>query len=365
MKKNLGNLILFFLPIYLFGSSLCDISTHIDKNKILVNEYTILTITAKQKDKHSAMFFEFINPKIDSVKFKLLNKIEKKDKHQDTFVTFRYKLIVKKSGNIEIPLSLKVKQASFESVNSFNTGSADELESLKTKDTIIKLSPIKIEVKDLEKKVQLIGDFKLTYKIDKKNAKAYEPIYASYDIKGKGTHQDIKTFFYDLNDVDIFLDKRGELGFDYVFISDKNFTIPAIKISCYSPSKKRYYSLNIPKNKITITKSDQKKLLDDTDSFPSSSYNLSEILVYFNALLIFIAGYLSSHFNLFKRVQKVQYRDDFKDKITECKNKKDLLKLLLSKNEKRYLPFIKELEECIYEGKKESLRSIKERLSKL
>ena len=365
MKKNLGRFILLFIPFYLFSSPLADLSFKLSKDEPFLNEQITLTLTAKQKDLSSAIFFEFIKPTSKDYDITLINKLEKRDANQAKIVTFSYKISPKRSGDIKIPLALKVKQASKESVSAFNTGSADELENLKTKDTLLDLNPIHLKVKELKKKVDFIGDFELTYKIDKTKAAAYEPIYASFDIKGEGSHNDIKKLFDDIKGVEIFLDKRGDLGFDYVFVSDKSFSLPPLKLSCYSPKKKRYYTLNSKNIDINIQKIDSSSLLDKSDSYPSSGVDISKILPYLNAILLFLAGYLSSHFNLFKKVQKVQKKDDFKDKIKECKDEKELLKLLLLQNQKRYTPFIEELEDMIYNSKKGSIRSIKDRLSDL
>jgi hypothetical protein len=365
MKKNLGRFLLLFIPIFLFSSPLADLSFKLSSDEPFVNEPITLTLTAKQKDLSSAIFFEFIKPTSKDYEITLINKIQNRDENQAKTVTFRYKILPKKSGEIKIPLTLKVKQASKDSVMAFNTGSADELENLKTKDTLLDLNPIHLKVKELKKKVDFIGDFELTYKIDKTKAEAYEPIYASFDIKGVGSHNDIKKLFDDIKGVEIFLDKRGDLGFDYVFVSNKSFSIKPIKLSCYSPSKKRYYTLKSKKIDVTIEKIDSTSLLDKSDSYPSSGFDIDKVLPYLNAILLFLAGYLSSHFDLFKKVQKVQKNDDFKDKIKECKDEKELLKLLLSQNQKRYTPFIEELEDMIYRSKSGSIRSIKDRLSDL
>jgi hypothetical protein len=364
MKKNLGRLLLLLLPIYLFSSPLSDISFKLSKSDPFINEEITLTLTAKQKDLSSAMFFEFIKPKSKDYDISLINKVQKRGNTQEKIVTFRYKILPKSSGDIEIPLTLKVKQASNASVTAFNTGSADELENLKTKDTLLDLKPIILKVKKLDKKVDFIGDFELTYKIDKTKANQYEPIYASFDIKGSGSHNEIKTLFKDMQGVEIFLDKRGELGYDYVFVSNKNFSLTPLDISCYSPTKKKYYKLTTKKIDLEIQNIDSNTLLDDNDSYPSS-FEIGKILPYINAILLFLAGYLTSHFGLFSRSKKVKKVDNFKDKITSTKDEKELLKLLLSQNDRRYSPFVEELEDMIYRSKRGSLRLIKDRLSDL
>jgi hypothetical protein len=52
-------------------------------------------------------------------------------------------------------------------------------------------------------------------------------------------------------------------------------------------------------------------------------------------------------------------------KIKKAKDEKELLKVLLSSHESGYKPYIRQLEESIYEQKKCDFSKLKEELSKL
>ncbi len=368
MKYTLGKLLLFLIvAIKLVANDLCDVSVTVSKKDPFINEEIKLKVQAIQKKSDNAMFFEFLYPKSSDYKITLINKTAQKATSKDQKVVFNYRLKPLRSGTIKIPFSLKVREASFDSVNSFNTGSADELEDLQTKDTILKIEPLILEVKDLKKRVDFIGDFKISSSISSTKTVSYKPIYINYKITGSGSYNDISDLFGEIKGVEKFLQKRGDLEFDYAFSSKSDFTIPSINLSCYSPAKDSYYVLKTPSYKVEVEKIDPTTLLDSKDSFEDDSIKLKEFLLYISFIITFVAGYLSKKFDLFdlSRYKKAQKESSFEKKIKSSQDKKGLLKLLLSQNRDDLTPFIDELERSIYEDKSIDLKNIKERLLKL
>jgi len=364
MKKSLGSIIFLTLFISrLIAGDIFDIDYSLSKDSPYVNEEIVLNITLKKKRfKKSATFFDVILPKSDILKFKLLSKDEDTTKH---LIKFKYLVKPLKSGRYKIPISIRVKEADIESVNDFTTGSFDEMDFLHTKNSIVKLKPISIDIKDLKQKVDFIGDFKIVSKIDKQNVAQYQPVYINYKIEGKGSYNKIDDLFKDIKGVDKFLQKSGDLEFEYAFSSDKNFTIPSVEILCYSPKKDRYYKLTTPPYKIEVTPINSNQIVDKKDSYPSKAFDISSFLPYIYALIIFMAGYLSKKYEIFDiKRDKKESKDSFKEEISKTKTPKELLKLLLSKDTKRYQKSIEELEQIIYQKGSNSFRSIKERLLK-
>jgi hypothetical protein len=362
MKRNLIKFILLLtITINGFANDLCDINVSISKSDPYLNEEIILTLTAKQKKFDNAMFFDVRIPKSKNYQVKLLSKDDRYKKSAKE-AYFKYQLKALHSGKINIPISLLVKEASHESVKSFSTGSFDELEFLNTKDTLIKLKDIELNVKKLKQKVDFIGDFHIRCQIDKTHAKAYEPIYLTCKISGKGSHNTIAKLYPKIDGADIFLEKRGDLEFDYAFSSDKNFTIPALKIAAFSPKEDRYYHLQTSPYKIEIDSIDTQNILDNKNSYPIKSFDLKNLLPYLYGLLLFFAGYLSGRFQLFEFKQKRKKSEsNLSKKIKNVKNKKELLKLLLSNDEHLFLEEIEELEKALYEKKRINLKAIKEK----
>jgi hypothetical protein len=105
--------------------------------------------------------------------------------------------------------------------------------------------------------------------------------------------------------------------------------------------------------------------LDEKDSYPTSAFDLSSFISYIYGSLFFVAGFLVSKFELLRYLKKESTFNPMIKKIESSKDEKALLKLLLSSNKKEYKPYIKQLEESIYEQKKLDFRKLKDELSKL
>ena len=365
MKRSLGKIItLILLPLFVLANELCDVSISVDKKNPFVGEEIVLKIEAIQKKLENAMFFDFKIPKSDKYSIKLISKTDQTKGDERKFTKFIYRIKPLQEGNLSIPLSIIVKEANKASVKDFVTGSFDELEMLNTKNTTLKFNPLNLKVKPLKKGVEFIGDFTISSHIDKSKVATYEPVHITYTIKGNGSHNSIDDLFPDFNDSDKFLQKSGDLKFEYIFNSDRSFTIPSTNIKCFNPKTSSYYTLKTKPYHIEVSKIPQEKILDSQNSYPTSSFDLSKILPYLYGLLLFISGFLTCKFKLFSKTKVIHTNDSILEEIAKENNPKNLLKLLLSKDESRFDPFIDDLEALIYQ-KRGSFKEIKERLLKL
>ena len=365
MRRSLGRIVaLILLPLFVLANELCDVSVSVNKKDPFVGEEIVLSVEAVQKKLENAMFFDFKIPKSDKYTIKLISKTDHTKGDEKKITKFKYRIKALQEGKLSIPLSIIVKEANKESVKDFVTGSFDELEMLHTKDTTLKFKPLNLEVKPLKKGVEFIGDFKINSYIDKTKVAPFEPVHITYTISGRGSHNSIVDLFADYNGSDKFLQKSGDLKFEYIFNSDKNFTIPAVSIKCFNPKTSSYYTLKTKPYHIEVSKIKADEILDAKNSYPTNSFELSKILPYLYGVLLFVSGFLSCKFKLFSKTKVISTKESLKEEIAKENDPKTLLKLLLSKDEKALEPSINDLEALIYQ-KRGSFKEIKERLLKL
>ncbi len=368
MKKSLGSLLFLFLVPLMATSQLCDVNFTVSNPKPYVKEPVIITFHAAQKDHKEVMFFDLSIDKSPLFTLTLLEKKEHEVAYHDKYVTYTYQLFPLKEGNLTLPFKLKVSTASDKSVETFATGSRDVINPMLTDDYDIPIKALHLFVKPI-KAVDLVGDFTLKMQIDKKILRPFEQLNLNYTLQGKGYPANIPNLLPKIEGVEIFLEKNHPNKetdiYQYALIADKNFTIPALKLHCFSPKKRRYYTLQTNPTAIKVKAISQEALLDKHDSLPSTVSNFDWKNLFY-ALLIFIAGYLSATLHIFDFLKKSTTVDNpLKDDITQSKNPKALLQLLLSTKNRDYKPYIDTLEAHLYHDKPIDFKALKEQLLKL
>jgi hypothetical protein len=375
VKKTLGSFILFFtLSLSLFGSSLCYHEFQVSNSTPYVKEGVEVVFHVRQVDKSKVMYFELKPQKSDDFKLHLMQKTESQKGYHEHIADYKYILFPLKSGKIELKFDFKISLATEDGVEKFYTGSRDVINPMAHEESKEELEPLVFDVKSI-KDVDLVGDFQLVSTVDKKEVASYEQVNATFKLKGKGYPQKPKNLLPNLAKVESFLEiesdeksfiKGGKVLYHYALLAENDFEIPQVEISCFSPTKKRYYKLKTDKQKIKVKQIESSNLLDSTDSYPTSAFDYSKLLPYLNALLLFLAGFISAKLDWKKYLKKDKPIVPLMvEKIAKTRDEKALLKLLLSSNKKEYKPYIKQLEESIYEQKKLDFRKLKEELSKL
>jgi hypothetical protein len=362
MKNNLGRVLFGFLSLTLslFSSSLADFTLTANKTNPFVKEAIAVTFKTKQTDSSDVMFF-FLQPK-ESPNYKiiLLKKSSQELNYHNKEAIFEYLLFPLKSGNIEVDFNFIIKVASDAAVAQVYEGSRDNVKWIETDNTNVTLQPLKLHVKKLQHRVDLVGDFTLSSNIDKKSANAYDNINLTYKLQGIGYDAIKIEPLEKIKGTEIFKDiikqknsatKDGykiQREFNYAIVSEKSFTVPSKKITCYSPKKAKYYSLQTKEYNIDIKPLERSELIDKRDfPKPTSSYteNMKHFFIY---LLIFIAGYITAKVKLPLPKRATQ---NYKD-IKESKDAKELLYILMhTYQDKKLERFYAPLEDIVYNKK--------------
>jgi len=368
VKKTLGSLILF-LSVSLFGSSLVDYSFKVSNHNPFVKEAVEIEFVVTQLDKSAVMFFELTAHESKDFELHLMEKTDSKKSYHESKMVYKYILFPLKSGKIQLDFDFKVLEASDDAVEKFYTGNRDVINPMATKDTDIELEPLVFEVNEV-RDVSLIGDYQLDVDVGETNISSFEQLNMTYTLQGDGYPSKLQTLLPEIEGVEQFLEferhKNGKDTFHYAFLSKNDFVVPSVEIRCFSPTKKKYYMLKIPKQNIEVASMDIDNLLDEKDSYPTTAFDWESLLPYLNGFLLMLSGFIIAKLDLMQYLKtSKKQQNPMQQKIKDAKDEKSLLRVLLSSGENRYRPFIDELESSIYDNKKCNLNKLKASLSEL
>jgi len=341
MKSTLGKAIFFFtlFGVSLLGSTqLANYKFTTNKNSVYTKEPLLITFTAKQKNHSDNMFFSFNILKSPDYRVKLLHKSIQDNGYHNTITTFKYVLFALKNETLHVNFDFIIRTASDKAVKQSYVDDHDDSIAINTYDTKVKIKPLTIKVKKLSKKVDLVGDFRLNSHIDTTEIDQYGAVNLHYALVGKGYKEphlnildkQIKnvTIFSKIDDTLSKLTKDGYIiNTKYIYaLSAKNtFTIPALSLQVYSPTKESYYTLHTKAYTIKVNKINSAKLIDKTDAPKANNLvNIDVIKEFLIYILIFVSGFLTAKLN-----QKSVFKKKEKGKFEDIKNAKTAKKLLM------------------------------------
>lgn len=371
MKIILGSLLLLFGSL-LNASSLADYNFSVSNKNPYVKEAVLVTFKARQMDHSDVMFF-FLKPKKSKdYKIVLLNKEAQDIHYHDKQTIFTYLLFPKKSGQLSVGFDFVIKSASDRAVAQVYEGGRDNVKWIETTDRTIDLKPISLNVKTLEQPVDLVGDFKISSKLQNSVINAYESTNITYFLQGTGYDEFNLTIIDKIDGVDIFSDVvkhynkatpngyKIQREFKYALIANHDFTIPSHTIKCYSPKHNRYYTIKTKAYSIKVKQVDKSRLVDK-DEFPKQVSDYSNIVTYLSYILIFISGFVTAkilpqEYNILKR------SSEFQD-IKNSSSAKELLNILMRNYDVKLLKDeINDLENIVYKNSTIALNAVKKRI---
>ena len=371
MKQNLGKFSVFIL---LLSATLCGEDFTYDFHTDIQNPYckqdVILSIDVNQTNPKHVLFFQFVIEKSDRYTAEQLESTQDHAPHH-TKIHSLYLIHPLKSGDVNLTFGLTKRLTDDAKVKYFSSGDRDDFKKLETVDTKIDVAPIRLKVKPLPENTQLVGDYTLSYNIQKHQAKSFEPIAINIVIEGKGypplldnllPKSDNYTRFVHKPKLTKKVDKTG-VYFTAIYAlavtAEKDFTLKAVEISAFNPKTKKHYMLKIPTQEFNITTVDKTTLVDTIDNPPSMNISyewIKELLLY---LLVFIAGYLSASIPRWQKRAQTTELNPLKEKIKKITDSKTLLQLLISTNNSKFNPLIVRLEDALYAKTKININQIK------
>ena len=378
MKKSLGNIFLFYLLLstLLSAKELATYELHANKTSAYIKEAVEITFKAHQKD-HSHVMFFFLKPKkSNDYKIEFLTKEIDDHSYHNSSAVFKFVLFPLKNGPIQVDFDFIVKTASDQAVAKAYVEDHDDSVGIDLHATHIPVQSLKLQIKPLQKDVDIVGDFTLQSKIDTTSIDQYGSVNLHYFFRGVGYAKlekilpDIEgvTTFFDINTIRNRLTKKGyaiQKEFIYAFSAKKDFDIPKVKLQAFSPTKGSYYTLQAPSYHIEVKKIDPSTLVDTIESpneKPLVSFEaLKSGFIY---LVIFILGYFTAMLRN-SRFEFGKKKREFKD-IQNAKTPKELVMILVGKyaHTKELDPYIDELESMISAKSSKEFTKVKKEVIK-
>jgi len=364
MKKNLGKIILLLLValhVELFASTY-EWSAQTNKTKAYVNEAIHLKYICSFKDRGELYTIDF-NPIGDFKDYDI--KLLKEETHiydGKRISSYDFLAIVHKAGHMLFKFPTVMKKTNEDSIKNTVLGRDNAYYEEFTKEKIYQ-KELGIEILDTNSK--LVGNFEISVKKDDTKVKAYEPYHMEIIIKGNGDFDYIKPINFKIKNVKVFaseiikktkLTKDGYIGSwsqKFAFVSDKDFDIPALDIEYFSLNDKTKKTLHVDEVKLNVTKGYEKKeLLDDVDE----KFKIDYKYIYY--LLFFMAGFLLSKVKFKDRSKVNSKEEEFKQKLSKCKNMDELIFLLLLTDRNKYKNIIQKIEKKEYKSLKSVILDI-------
>ncbi len=307
----------------------------LQSNKKEVAQFEPLIVTAKIIEPLDAPIsnIEYKDPLFRG--FELIKRVEKNSNTKTSLIRIvKYILLAKKSGVFTIEparlhFTLNIAPAMVASFGFFN--SSMQMERVES-------NALKIKVDKVPKNVDIIGNYKIETKINKKIVYAGAQIVYYVTIKGEGNLDELELPKLEIDNVTVFQDPpviRKELIRDkfltiykqkYVFIAQNSFTIPSIKIKAYSPKLKKTYILStkpidilvntskaasqVKESRLKAHKSEETALLLDTNYYKKKLREANDKTSLFIA---FIAGALLGALSVIfipKLITFIRYRNE-------------------------------------------------------
>jgi len=336
-------------------------SFSVDNQTLYTKEPIILDINITQLNHSEVMLFKFSPKTSDSYIFTQIY-FKENDKYHSLKHEYKYRIYPLKEGNISISFNMIKSVTTDNSVAYAISGDRDNIKSLVKTDTNEDIAPLVLNVKPTPKGTDLVGDFKLSYTIDKTTAKSYEPIYLHIELKGKGYLEPFEIIPQDKR-YHIFSQKpkvtQNSIVWDYAISAKESFILPKVTLNSFNPKTKQSYTLIIPTKNIEVKKNNISSLVDKENTPPPfKGIDWSWIGWLFSYIIVFLSGFFMPRDILQKRFKRVD--KSFDDKIASIKTYKELLKFLLSNNSSKYSKAIKLLESVVYNKENISLSKIRD-----
>jgi hypothetical protein len=346
------------------NSKLYDISIKIDKKKVYVSEDIKLTLTFKYAKNANIVDIGFTDPVFDNFWSKQYGKLIKYEQNQYIVQELTYLLFPQKDGKLTInPVKIDlVLQNPRDPFSFLGQGINKRIYS----------NQIEIEAMPLPNGIKLIGDFKITTKVNHTKVKSGQAVAYSINIEGRGNIDDLDDIKLNIDNVTIYenkaqksydVDTKGRYGGTYSknfsIVSSNDFTIPSISIKYFDKKTKKIKTIktksydikvegssanNTPKQ-VKLQKLETKpkvkekivvKTIDTTTKDKVIFFIFGMVIMLF---LVFVYIYISR-----LKSSKKDIELPLQKKVKKLNNQEQLLKLLVV-----YLGKNKKLDEIIYE----------------
>jgi len=337
------------------------------KDEVFVGESFDVTLLFKQHKDSTALDSEFVPPNLQGFWIKNESKPKRYKEGNYTITKVVYTMAAQRDGVLKISEAQMKIAARVNSMNNWGSW----VPQIKWQTYFS--NDLEIKVKKIPSDVDLVGEFKIEAKVDKRSIEQNEAVNLSIELKGEGNLEDIKTLKPRVEGVSIF-DEKVDIKDDILtqkiaFVSDKDFIIPSITLKCFDPKTKMIKTIKTKEFKVSVKGSANKEvplnikrkesLIDN-----SQAQSTSPVLSLVWGVIIFVAGVMVGVFIMMFR-SGLNFN---KKEVFDIKDEKKLLiKLLPYENDAEVKEFMKKLETNIYSDKEEAVdkKALRELLKRL
>jgi hypothetical protein len=347
---------------------------HISNKTPYQNEAIFLDVNISQEDDTVVMLFKFNLKKSKAYTFHQID-FKENDKYHHLKHQYKYLVYPKEAGEVALEFEMTKSLTDDDKVAYAISGDRDNVKGLVKKDLLVPIEPLRLKVKSLPKNTVLVGDYKLTYEIDKTSTDSYDPVHLKVMLKGKGSIAPLELLpksknyhlFTQTPKIKSLHTTKGSFNtieWNYAISAKESFVLPKMVINGFNPKNKKSYQLLIPSQNITVTQVATESLLDKEDTPSISSTDWSWLGWLFSYMAVFLAGFLVPR-DILKREWGKKVSDVLVDEVAKAKSHKELLKVLLARHNVNDKEVIGLLEDTVYRGKKVALSSIKKMLEEV
>jgi hypothetical protein len=225
------------------------IQMHADKKEAYVGEPLIVTVDAAEPINGAIVQMQYTPPQFKGFVVKPLGGENQIRKGDVTIHQLRYLVTPEQAGTLQIdPAAIRI------GIRDLNAPSDPfGIFGTPVKWVALRSNPLSVKVKPLPPGVDLVGHFNLKARVDRRKVKANQPVNYTLEIVGEGSLEDLPDPRFDIPGVTVYSDdaqvkssiRDGKLYSrytkKYVFISDRDFQIPSLKMTefDYQTGKKR------------------------------------------------------------------------------------------------------------------------------
>lgn len=335
-----------------------------DKKEVFVGEPFEITLLFKQKNGAGAVDSSFTPPNLKGFWVKSETKPQRYKEDGYTVTKVLYTVAAQRSGKLDVgKAQMKIAK---------RTGSNDMWGSFipQVKWRSYFSNELSFDVKPLPGGVDLIGNFTISAKADKKEISPNEAVNVTVEVDGKGNLEDIKSFKPYINGVNVFDEKAvvqgSKLTQKLAFVADSDFVIPPFTIKSYDPKTKEIKSASTKEIKIRVKGSKPKQQLtikrDESGEADVKAEPYKEKMNPYWIVLGFIIGLASGVLLMLFKPWKKEKKKQFSIKDTKVL----LVKLMPYKNDEEVQKIIDVLEKNLYSTEKAELdkKALKEIIKK-
>lgn len=318
------------------------------KKSVYVGETFDITLMFKQRRDSKAVDSKFIPPELKGFWIKSESQPARVEEGEYVITKLTYTLAAQRAGN------QKVTKAQMRIAT--RSGKRDPwgafMPSIKWKGYFS--NELDIDVKPLPVGVDLIGNFAISVKAEKKEVNANEAVNIKIEVTGVGNLEDIKSFKPHIEDVSVFDEKisieGNKLTQNIAFVTERDFTIPSFSLKYFDTKTKSVKTIRSEAIAVKVKNAKAKEELtikreeNQSEGVVSVSRGefdkLTLMVTFILGLLIGVAIMLIKPFKFSK-----------KEKTVSLKEPKNLLmKLLPYRDDEDVKKVVDILEKNIYSG---------------